>query len=79
MSAESPEVRLDKVHERAVEVACGFDRRFAEDHPEADWLVRPAVPHELCLPGWACSTATWVRVDFIEPGVRARYATAAPA
>lgn len=73
------EPQLDKVHADAVELACGFDRAFAADHPEADWIVRPAVPHELCQPGWGCTNAAWVRVDFIEPGVRARCATAAPA
>lgn len=66
------EVRLDAVHERALERAMELDRARAA-RGQTGW-VREAVRHELC-PGLERCTASWppfVRVLVISDDVRAR-------
>ncbi len=63
---------LDARHEAATEAACDLDRGYAERHPEATTYVRPALDHELCVPGQGCRDHAYVRVLFVAPGVRAR-------
>lgn len=62
----------DAFHLAVMERVAASDRQFKDDHPDADWLIRPAVPHEMCVPGGPCSTPEWVRVFFVQDGLRAR-------
>ena len=62
----------DALHEAAIEAACDLDREYADRHPNVREYVRPALEHEMCLPGYACTYPVLMRVVFIEPGVRAR-------
>jgi hypothetical protein len=63
---------IDREHEAAIEAACDLDRGYAARHPDAMTYVRPALRHELCVPGEACQEHDLVRVLFVAPGLRAR-------
>lgn len=67
-----PSVPLDPLHAGAVEAACDLDRAYALQHKEARGYVRPALAHELCLPGGSCRIVETVRVFFVAPGSRIR-------
>jgi hypothetical protein len=66
-------VAVDSVHEAAIEAACDLDRAWFERHPEASSYVRPALEHELCLPGGPCVSYDRMWVWQAAPGVRARF------
>jgi hypothetical protein len=53
-----------------IDAVCETDRRFFENHPEAQSYMRPAVPGE----HWpvAVPSGAWVCVVRLGPGVRAR-------
>lgn len=68
------DIELDELHGAAVDQACDIDRAFAEQHPDASYLIRRAIAHELCQPGEPCIETDWVRTFFLSPGVRARQA-----
>ena len=63
---------LDQRHEAAIEAACDLDRGYAARHPDAATYVRPALQHELCIPGEPCRDHALIRVLFVAPGLRAR-------
>jgi len=65
-------VRLDALHERAVEAASARDRRYFEENPGVSAWLRVAIPHELCPPYRGCETAEWTYVVEIGSGVRIR-------
>ena len=65
---------MDERHGAAMEAACDLDRGYAARHPGATTYVRPALQHELCIPGEACRDHELVRVLFVAPGLRARTA-----
>lgn len=47
------DLRAD-LHGHAVDFACDQDRRYFVEHPDATWYSRPAIDHELCVPGRPC-------------------------
>jgi hypothetical protein len=66
--------RWDRFHSETVDRACELDREYAERHPEATSYVRPALLHELCLPGQPCRPVDFVHVLLLAPGIRGRLA-----
>ena len=76
---EALEPPRDAFHTEVLERVSAWDRRFADEHPDAGFVIRPAVPHELCVAGERCTVATWIKVTFfVEPGVRMRQAWSSP-
>ncbi len=68
----SAPVTLDELHDAAIVAACDLDRGYAARHPDAATYVRPALQHELCIPGEPCCDHALIRVLFVAPGLRAR-------
>ena len=71
--ADAEEV-ADPFHYGVAERVSAADRKFKAEHPDAGWVIRPGVPHELCKPGGPCLPIGWVRVLYIADGVRRREA-----
>ena len=70
------DLRAD-LHGHAIDFACDQDRRYFRHHPDAVSYQRPAIDHELCIPGSPCvvispGSVIWVSVTQIAPGVRTR-------
>jgi hypothetical protein len=70
----TPDVRLDPLHEAAVDAACDLDRGYFAEHPSAGCYVRRPLDHEGCLPGERCSDLRGfvVTVTYHGPDVRSR-------
>ena len=75
------EVRLDPVHEAAIEEACSIDRAYFADHPDDELYVRRPVDHELCGAFTACLDHRDLLIQVINfgDGLRARLSITAGA
>jgi hypothetical protein len=73
MTAQVEEV-VDGFHLAVAERVAASDRAFKAEHPDADFVIRPATPHEMCRPNQPCTVVGWVRVIFVSDGVRRREA-----
>lgn len=64
----------DVMHDLVLDQVTDRDRQWFEEHPSSRWYTRPAVPHEVCLPGMRCVdvAGSLMKVHLIAPGLRMR-------
>ncbi len=70
------DVRADR-HGHAVDLACDQDRCSFREHADASWYRRPAIDHQLCVPGLFCVAIAArevirITVTQVAPRVRTR-------